>query len=92
MTTSYKELEKGIYQVSVNDNIVGTVEVDLYGKWEIKPNFAYYTIDTYDIKDKYYSFIEAGRVLTKAWNRYDEDQSLADQYRDYLDDEYFSFD
>jgi hypothetical protein len=78
MKTIYKKIDKSNYYVYVADHgfvdfddtdPIGLVSQDYFGqsKWSITSYFSCLVEDTYAINDSYFSSIEAGRALVKAW-------------------------
>ena len=78
MKTIYKKIDKSNFYVYVEDHgfvdfddtdPIGLVSQDCFGKnkWNITCYFSCIVEDTYAINDSYFSSIEAGRALVKAW-------------------------
>jgi hypothetical protein len=78
MITRYKKIDSTNYYIYVEEHQfegfddtdpIGLVSQDYFGKknWKITSYFSCMIEDTYIINDSYFSSIEAGRALVKAW-------------------------
>ena len=85
MKVTYKKVDSNRYDVVVNDEEhIGYVYRDLskWVKWEIYPYFNPLLTDNNLLNDSYFESIQAGRVLSDAWQRLKNAEGLdiTDEY------------
>ena len=97
MRTSYREISRTEYEVSVVDDgdasmntLIGILRADQYGKW--KCIHIYFPIQTHlkDTVENKDNMVECGRNLTEAWKKYIAQQRFEEKLRQIKDEERFN--
>jgi len=88
MRTSYREISKIEYEVSVvgddgdrGDTCIGILRLDQHGKW--KCIHSYFPVQTHlkDTVENKDSMVECGRSLVEAWVKYDAQQRFDEKLK-----------
>tara|TARA_R110000851_G_scaffold136614_3_gene272239 strand:+ start:526 stop:900 length:375 start_codon:yes stop_codon:yes gene_type:complete len=86
MRTSYREISKKEFEVSVLDNedkttVLGILIINQHGKWQCRESYfpvGSYAEDTINDKD---SMVQCGRALVSIWERYEAQQKFNEKLK-----------